>query len=180
MHCKYLSVVPYKVLEKFSKALYGTTGSTYSERVFRPVMIKLELSVVILDVSFKLPLGIIEPVIFIKPTLTYFLGTIRNIIVTAIFLALLSCGTAYLIYSSLARISCGSESIFTITLEVCYKLTVRHDLSIILHTFFFFLNLLYNYLILLCKVLFFFLCLVDTLQLGLRPVRLSGHVIVLL
>ena len=60
----------------------------------------------------KLPLGIIEPVIFIKPTLTYFLGTIKNI-VTAIFLGQLSCGTAYLIYSSLARISCGLESIFT-------------------------------------------------------------------
>ena len=38
MHCKYLSVVPYKALEKFSKALYGTTGSTYSAQVFRPVM----------------------------------------------------------------------------------------------------------------------------------------------
>ena len=32
-------VVPYKALEKFSKALYGTTGGTYSPRVFRPVMI---------------------------------------------------------------------------------------------------------------------------------------------
>ena len=40
MHCKYLSVVPYKALEKFSKALYGTTGSTYSARVFRPVMLR--------------------------------------------------------------------------------------------------------------------------------------------
>ena len=39
MHCKYLSVVPYKALEKFSKALYGTTGSTYSAPVFRPVML---------------------------------------------------------------------------------------------------------------------------------------------
>ena len=39
------------------------------------------------------------------PTLTYFLGTIRNTVVTAIFLGQLSCGTAYLIYSSLARIS---------------------------------------------------------------------------
>ena len=38
MHCKYLSVAPYKALEKFSKALYGTTGGTYSARVFRPVM----------------------------------------------------------------------------------------------------------------------------------------------
>ena len=27
-------VVPYKALEKFSKALYGTTGGTYSPRVF--------------------------------------------------------------------------------------------------------------------------------------------------
>ena len=31
-------VVPYKALEKFSKALYGTTGGTYSARIFRPVM----------------------------------------------------------------------------------------------------------------------------------------------
>ena len=62
--------------------------------------------------------GIIEPVIFIKPTLTYFLGIIRNTIVTAISLGLLSCGAAYLIYLSLARISCGLESILTITLEV--------------------------------------------------------------
>ena len=109
------------------------------------------MSVVILDILFKLSLGIIKLVILIKPTLNFFLGTIRNTIVTAIFLGLLICGTAYLIYSSVARISFGSESTFTITLEVCYKLTVRHDLSIILHTFFFFfLN------------------------------RLSGHVIVLL
>ena len=41
VHCKYLSVVPYKALEKFSKALYGTTGGTYSARVFRPVMLLL-------------------------------------------------------------------------------------------------------------------------------------------
>ena len=147
---------------------------------------RLELSLVILDVSFTLLLGIIEPVIFIKPTLTYFLGTIRNIIATAIFLGQLSCGTAYLIYSSLARISCGLESIFTNTLEVYYKLTVRHDLAIIFHTFFFFFfsifffkNLLCNYLILLCKF-YTFLSLGDTLQLGLRPVLLSGHVILLL
>ena len=32
------SLVPYKALEKFSKALYGTTGGTYSARIFRPVM----------------------------------------------------------------------------------------------------------------------------------------------
>ena len=32
-------VVPYKALEKFSKALYGTTGGTYSARIFRPVML---------------------------------------------------------------------------------------------------------------------------------------------
>ena len=38
MHCKYLSVAQYKALEKFSKALYGNTGGTYSGRVFRPVM----------------------------------------------------------------------------------------------------------------------------------------------
>ena len=31
-------VVPYKALEKFSKALYGATGGTYSARLFRPVM----------------------------------------------------------------------------------------------------------------------------------------------
>ena len=61
---------------------------------------------------------------------------IRNIIVTAFFLGLLSCGTAYLIYLSLARISRGLESILTITSEVYSKLIVRHDLSIILHTFF--------------------------------------------
>ena len=30
-----------KSLEKFSKALYGTTGGTYSARVFRPVMNKM-------------------------------------------------------------------------------------------------------------------------------------------
>ena len=64
-------------------------------------------------------------------------------IVTAIFLGQLSCGTAYLLYLSLARIFCGLESILTITLEVYHKLIVRHDLSIILHTFFF-LNLLCN------------------------------------
>ena len=40
VHCKYLSVVPYKALEKFSEALYGTTGSTYSAQVFRPVMVR--------------------------------------------------------------------------------------------------------------------------------------------
>ena len=39
MHCKYLSDVPYKALEKFSKALYGTTGGTYSAPVFRPIMV---------------------------------------------------------------------------------------------------------------------------------------------
>ena len=31
-------VVPYKALEKFSKALYGTTGGTCRTRFFRPVM----------------------------------------------------------------------------------------------------------------------------------------------
>lgn len=31
-------VVPYKALEKFSKALYGTAGGACSARVFRPVM----------------------------------------------------------------------------------------------------------------------------------------------
>ena len=32
-----LSHTNYKALEKFSKALYRTTGGTYSTRVFRPV-----------------------------------------------------------------------------------------------------------------------------------------------
>ena len=108
---------------------------------FSCLSLKLELLPATLWVSFKLPLAIIEPLIFIKPTLTYFLGTIRNTIVTAIFLGLLSCGIAYLIYSSLARISCGLESIVTFILEVYYKFIVHHDLSFILHTFFFF-NLL--------------------------------------
>ena len=31
-------VVPYKALEKFSKALYGATGGTCSAQFFRPVM----------------------------------------------------------------------------------------------------------------------------------------------
>ena len=31
-------VVPYKALENFSKALYGTTGGTYSARIFRSVV----------------------------------------------------------------------------------------------------------------------------------------------
>ena len=31
-------VVPYKALENFSKALYGTTRGTCSEQFFRPVM----------------------------------------------------------------------------------------------------------------------------------------------
>ena len=68
---------------------------------------------------------------------------------------------------------------FTNTLEVYFKLTVRHDLSIIFHTFFFLFNLLCNYLILLCKS-YTFLSLGDTLQLGLHPVRLSGHVTIML
>ena len=38
VHCKYLPLSPYKPLEKFSKALYGTKGGTYSARIFRPVM----------------------------------------------------------------------------------------------------------------------------------------------
>ena len=36
-------VVPYKALEKFSKALYGVTGGTSSARFFRPVMSCREL-----------------------------------------------------------------------------------------------------------------------------------------
>ena len=39
VHCKYLPLSPYKALEKFSKALYGTKGGTYSARIFRPVML---------------------------------------------------------------------------------------------------------------------------------------------
>ena len=35
MHCKLSHT---KALEKFSKALYGITGGTYSARIFRPVM----------------------------------------------------------------------------------------------------------------------------------------------
>ena len=38
------SIVPYKALEKFSKALHGTMGSTYSAQVFRPVMVHLSSS----------------------------------------------------------------------------------------------------------------------------------------
>ena len=33
-------VVSYKAVEKFSKALYGTTGGTCSARFFRPVMVE--------------------------------------------------------------------------------------------------------------------------------------------
>ena len=58
MHCKYLSVVPYRALEKFSKALYGTTGGNYSVRVFRPVMwekIFQTVSRLVLSVMFALP-----------------------------------------------------------------------------------------------------------------------------
>ena len=33
-----ISRCPIQALEKFSKAFYGTTGSTYSALVFRPVM----------------------------------------------------------------------------------------------------------------------------------------------
>ena len=39
VHCKYLPLSLYKPLEKFSKALYGTKGGTYSARIFRPVML---------------------------------------------------------------------------------------------------------------------------------------------
>ena len=34
MHCKYLSVAPYKALQKFSKALYGTTGGILTVHTF--------------------------------------------------------------------------------------------------------------------------------------------------
>ena len=37
------SVVPYKALRKFSKALYGTKRGTCSERFFRPVMLKWDV-----------------------------------------------------------------------------------------------------------------------------------------
>ena len=73
-----------------------------------------------------------------KPTLTYFLGTIRNIIVTVTFLGLLSRGTAYLIYLSLGGIFCG-EAILTFTLDVCYKFIVRHDKFVIYFAYFFIL-----------------------------------------
>ena len=36
-------VAPYKALENFSKALYGTTRGTCSARFFRPVMLKRAL-----------------------------------------------------------------------------------------------------------------------------------------
>ena len=39
VHCKYLPLSHTKALEKFSKALYGITGGTYSARIFRPVML---------------------------------------------------------------------------------------------------------------------------------------------
>ena len=38
VHCKYLPLSHTKALEKFSKALYGITGGTYSARIFRPAM----------------------------------------------------------------------------------------------------------------------------------------------
>lgn len=46
---------PYKALEKFSKALYGTTGGTYSACVFRPVMNALSWILVTLSLMVKLP-----------------------------------------------------------------------------------------------------------------------------
>ena len=57
MHCKYLPLSPYKALEKFSKALYGTKGGTYSAHIFRPVMISGRLMGNIL--VYDLPKGII-------------------------------------------------------------------------------------------------------------------------
>ena len=51
MHCKYLFDVPYKSLEKFSKALYGTTGGTYSARIFRPVIALIRISAI--NLKFK-------------------------------------------------------------------------------------------------------------------------------
>ena len=34
----YFPLSPYKALENFSKALYGTTEGTYSAHVFRPII----------------------------------------------------------------------------------------------------------------------------------------------
>ena len=42
-------VVPYKALEKFPKALCGTTVGTYGARIFRHVMVCLRLSVFFLQ-----------------------------------------------------------------------------------------------------------------------------------
>ena len=44
VHCKYLPLSHTKALENFSKALYGTTGGTYSARIFRPVMLERIMS----------------------------------------------------------------------------------------------------------------------------------------
>ena len=74
MHCKNLPVAPYKALENYSKALYGTTGGTYSARVFRPVMA--------FSSETFLYLSIIISAIFIALLLTqnviYLLNTHRN------------------------------------------------------------------------------------------------------
>ena len=61
MHCKYLPVVPYKALENFSKALYGTTGGTYSACIIRPVMLLTayrSLTIKLLVNHFGLLLGV--------------------------------------------------------------------------------------------------------------------------
>ena len=38
---------PYKAVEKFSKAVYGTTGGTCSARDFRPVMGNMDVHTVL-------------------------------------------------------------------------------------------------------------------------------------
>ena len=56
--CTVPPVVPYKALENFSKALCGTTGGTYSARVFRPVMLLKILQDNYLIISFILFLSL--------------------------------------------------------------------------------------------------------------------------
>ena len=49
---------PYKALEKFSKAVYGTTGGTCSARDFRPLMTLPVLKSSFLSVLFCFVVGI--------------------------------------------------------------------------------------------------------------------------
>ena len=53
MHCKYLPLSLYKPLEKFSKALYGTKGGTYSARIFRPVMLAIYVRLALASCLYK-------------------------------------------------------------------------------------------------------------------------------